>query len=73
MRKVSYVNAVENIMYVMMCTRPNIYYTIGLISRYQSNPGSQHWKAVKGYWGVLKAQLIISYVIKEIIWNSEII
>ena len=34
-------------MYAMMCTRPNICHAIGMASRYQSNPGQEHWKAVK--------------------------
>ncbi|GFS37990.1 hypothetical protein Acr_00g0055090 [Actinidia rufa] len=34
-------------MYVMMCTRPDICYVVDMVSRYQSNPGSEHWIAVK--------------------------
>ena len=34
-------------MYAMLCTRPNICYSIGMVSRYQSNPGPKHWQAVK--------------------------
>lgn len=34
-------------MYTMMCTRPNIYYAIGLVSRYQANPGQKHWNIIK--------------------------
>ena len=34
-------------MYAMLCTRPDICYVVGLVSRYQSNPGEAHWKAVK--------------------------
>ena len=34
-------------MYAMLCTRPDIYYSIGMVSRYQSNPGLKHWQAVK--------------------------
>ena len=42
MRKVPYANAVGSLMYAMMCTRPDICYAIGLVSRYQSDPGPQH-------------------------------
>ena len=31
----------------MLCTRPDICYTVGIISRYQSDPGEEHWIAVK--------------------------
>ena len=34
-------------MYVMLCTRPDIPYSVGIVSRYQSNPGREHWTAVK--------------------------
>ena len=34
-------------MYAMVCTRPDIRYVVGIVSRYQSNPGMGHWIAVK--------------------------
>jgi hypothetical protein len=34
-------------MYAMTSTRPDICYAVGLVSRYQSNPGKEHWQAVK--------------------------
>ena len=34
-------------MYAMLCTKTDIYYTVGIISRYQSDPGEEHWIAVK--------------------------
>ena len=40
-------SAVGSLMYAMMCTRPDICFAVGLVSRYQSNPGIAHWKAVK--------------------------
>lgn len=39
---VPYSNVVESLMYVMMCTRPTNCFTIGLVSRYQSNPIKEH-------------------------------
>ena len=39
---VPYTQAVGSLMYTMMSTRPDICYAIGLISRYQSNPGKTH-------------------------------
>ena len=44
---VPYANAVGSLMYAMMSTQPNICYVVGLVSRFQSNPGLTHWKAVK--------------------------
>ena len=31
----------------MLCTRPYICYSIGIVSRYQSNLGREHWIVVK--------------------------
>ena len=48
-------------MYAMVCTRPNIAHTVGLVSRYLSNPGKVHWEAVKWIfrylWGTSKLSL----------------
>ncbi|KAK8528344.1 hypothetical protein V6N12_074874 [Hibiscus sabdariffa] len=34
-------------MYAMICTRPDLSYSLSMTSRYQSNPGEGHWVAVK--------------------------
>ena len=47
MRQVPYASAVGSLMHAMLCTRSDIYYSIGMVSRYQSNPGPKHWQAVK--------------------------
>ncbi|GKC27217.1 hypothetical protein Tco_1034511 [Tanacetum coccineum] len=39
MSKVSYTNAVGSLMYLMVCTRPDIAYAISVVSRYLANPG----------------------------------
>ena len=41
MSKVPYSNVVGSLMNAMMCTRPNISYVIGLVSRFQYNPKSK--------------------------------
>ena len=46
-RQVPYASVVGSLMYVMLCTRPDICYSIGMVSRYQSNPEPKHWQAVK--------------------------
>ena len=33
-------------MYLMSCTRPDIAYSVSKLSRYTSNPGEDHWKAI---------------------------
>ena len=47
MRQVPYASAVESLMYAMLCTRPDICYSVGIVSQYQSNPGPTHWEVVK--------------------------
>ena len=34
-------------MYVMLCIRPDICYSVGVVSSYQSNPSREHWTAAK--------------------------
>ena len=34
-------------MYAMICTQPNIAHAVGVVSRYMSNPGMEHWNVVK--------------------------
>ena len=47
MRNIPYASAVGSLMYAMLCTRPDICYSVGMVSRYQSNPGRDHWTTVK--------------------------
>ena len=41
-----YAQAIGSLMYVMNCTRPDIAYAVSKLSRYTSNPGLDHWKAI---------------------------
>ena len=47
MRQVPYTSTVGSLMYAMLCTRLDICYSIGMVSRYQLNPGPKHWQVVK--------------------------
>lgn len=42
-----YLQAVGSLMYLMVSTRPDLAYAVGVISRYSSDPRSIHWAAVK--------------------------
>jgi hypothetical protein len=42
-----YLQAVGSLMYLMVLTRPDLAYAVGVISRYSSDPRSIHWAAVK--------------------------
>ena len=41
-----YAQAIGSLMYVMNCTRPDIAYVVSKLSRYTSNPSSDHWKTI---------------------------
>ena len=47
MSSVPYASAIGSIMYAMICTRPDVSYALSVTSRYQSDPGKDHWTAVK--------------------------
>ena len=47
MRQVPYASAMGRLMYAMLYIRPDIYYSVGKVNRYQSNLGPKHWQAVK--------------------------
>ena len=47
MREVPYASAVGSLMYAMLCTRLDICHAVGLVSKYQSDPGLDHWTTVK--------------------------
>ena len=47
MSRIPYASTVGSIMYAMLCTRPDVAYSLGVVSRYQSDPGEAHWKVVK--------------------------
>ncbi|KAA0046476.1 gag/pol protein [Cucumis melo var. makuwa] len=47
MRHIPYASTIGSLMYAMLCTRTDICYAVGIVSRYQSNPGLSHWTAVK--------------------------
>ena len=54
MSKKPYASAVGSLMYAMLCTRPDICYAVGVVSRYQSDPGVEHWTVVKHILKYLK-------------------
>ena len=54
MQKIPYASAVGSLMYAQVCTRPDIAYIVGVLGRYLSNPGMDHWKAAKRVMRYLK-------------------
>ena len=44
--QLEYLRIIGSLMYIMNCTRPNIASAVSKLSRYTSNPGEDHWKAL---------------------------
>src|SRR3954466_15382926 len=63
MSKTPYASAIGSMMYDMLCTRPDIAYAISLTRRYQSDPGVDHWIAVKNILKYLRRtkDMVLSY------------
>ena len=54
MKGIPYASAVGSLMYAQVCTRPDIAFVVGLLGRYLSNPGMDHWNVVKRVLRYLK-------------------
>jgi hypothetical protein len=54
MSHVLYASAVGSLMYAMVCTRPDIAHAVGVLSRYMSKPGKEHWTTVKRVFRYLR-------------------
>lgn len=56
MENIPYASVVRSIIYAWICTRADIAFAVGMLERYQSNCGLDHWIAVKkvmgdaGFW-----------------------
>jgi hypothetical protein len=47
MSRVPYTRSFGSLMYAMVCTRPDIAHAVGVLSRYMSKPGKEHWRVIK--------------------------
>ncbi|XP_073046052.1 secreted RxLR effector protein 161-like [Primulina eburnea] len=47
MKRVPYASAVGSLMYLMICTRPDLAYSVSMVSRFMAHPGKEHWMALK--------------------------
>nr|GEU49936.1 zinc finger, CCHC-type [Tanacetum cinerariifolium] len=45
--QLEYFRVIGCLMYAMTCTRPDIAFDVGNLSRYTSNPGTQHWQVIQ--------------------------
>ncbi|KAD6118818.1 hypothetical protein E3N88_10089 [Mikania micrantha] len=44
--QLEYSRIIGSLMYLMTCTRPDLAYAVSRLSRYTSNPSSEHWKSM---------------------------
>ena len=49
MKAVPYSSVVGNLMYVQVCTCPDIAFIVGVLGRYLSDSGQRHWKVAKKF------------------------
>ena len=61
MRRIPYALAIGSLMYAYVCMRPDIAYIVGMLGKYLSNPGIDHWKAAK--WVMRYLQIIKNYTL----------
>ncbi|GJR20139.1 zinc finger, CCHC-type containing protein [Tanacetum coccineum] len=52
--QLEYSRVIGCLMYALTCTRPNIAFVVGKLSKYTSNPGTQHWQAIQRVLKYLK-------------------
>jgi transposase InsO family protein len=57
MQDIPYLSAVGTLQYLATSTRPDISFAVGVLARFNTNPGIEHWKAVKHLFRYLKGSL----------------
>ena len=74
MRHIPYLSTFSSLMYAMLCTRPDICYAVGIVSRYQSNSGRAHWTTVKNILKCLRRtrDYMLIYGAKDLILTGYI-
>ena len=68
MKVIPYASAIGSIKYAMLCTRPIVYLIMSLARGYYSDPGVDHWIAVKvmlSYLRELRKYFSVMEVIKS--------
>ena len=68
MKVIPYASAIGSVKYAMLCTRPIVYLATSLARRYDSDPGVDHWTAVKvilSYLRGLRKYFSVMEVIKS--------
>ena len=67
MKVIPYASAIGSIKYAMLCTKPVVYLVMSLARRYNSDPGVDHWTAVK----IIISGIRICFLIMEVTKDSS--
>ena len=67
MKVIPYALVIGSIKYAMMCTRPIVYLTMSLARGYNSDPGVDHWIAVK----IILSGIRICFSVMEVTKSSS--
>ena len=67
MKVIPYASAIGSIKYAMLCTRPIVYIAMSLAKGYNSDPGVDHWTAVK----IILSGIRICFSIMEVTKGSS--
>ena len=62
---VPYANVVGSVMYMMLCTRPDLAHSISVLSRFMADPGRDHWEALKWLLRYIKGSINEGLVYKS--------
>lgn len=54
MKSIPYQEAIGSLMYAARVSRPDIWFAVGALARYNNNPGKAHWQFVKRIMRYLK-------------------
>jgi len=74
MSHVPYANVIGSLMYVMICTRPDLAYAVSMVSQYMHNPGKKHWSVVKWIFRYLKGTSHIGLVFdKKMVTTDNVV
>lgn len=62
MENIPYQEAVGSMLYLQQCTRPDISFSIAIVSQFNQNPGNVHWMAVKRLLRYLRGTIGVKLV-----------
>lgn len=65
MKGVPYSNGVDSIMYVMVCSRPDLAFAINSVCRYMANPGMSYWEKFKWILRYIRGSLKLGFMFKQ--------